>query len=46
MERATEVFEQPTNDLSTTVEARFAVTPLIRPLRYYGHFILAWTQAQ
>ena len=29
-----------------TVEPRLTTTPLIRPPRYYGHFILAWKKAQ
>jgi len=31
---------------SSTVEPCLATTPLIRPPRYYGHFILAWKKAQ
>ena len=31
---------------SITVEPRLATTPLIRPPRYYGHFILARSKGQ
>jgi len=31
---------------SSTVEPCLTTTPLIRPPRYYGHFILAWKKAQ
>ena len=34
-------FESFFSNVSTTVEPRLTTTPLIRPPRYYGHFILA-----
>ena len=34
------------HSLNCTVEPRLTATPLIRPPRYYGHFILARTKAQ
>lgn len=32
--------------IAATVEPRLTAIPLIRPLRYYGHFILAQKKAQ